>query len=165
MSRWTAMAAVASLFLVGVLTGALGMFVYDSRKASGPPPPGPALHERGPRGGPDRGHGRRGFGERLFRELDLSEEQRAAIDTIVAESREEGERLRREFGPVLREHMRRTRDRIREVLTAEQRERFDALDRQQRRRSERFLLGRPDAPGGPSPGPPEPPEDEDPTGR
>jgi Spy/CpxP family protein refolding chaperone len=144
------MAAVAALFLVGVLTGALGMYVWESRTSDGPPRPGPGMHERGPRGGPGWGRGGRGFGERLMRDLDLSEEQRTAIDTIVAESRAEGERLRREFGPVLREHMQQTRERIREVLTEEQRERFDALNREHRRRAERFLLGRPEPP-------PEPP--------
>jgi Spy/CpxP family protein refolding chaperone len=147
------MAAVAALFLVGVLTGALGMVVYDKRfadrdpVAQGPPPEG-----RGPRpGGWDRRM--RGFGERMFAELGLREEQREAIDAIVAESREESERLRREFGPRLREHMRQTRERIREVLDEEQRERFDAMLRQQRRRADRFFMGRPEGPREP-PGPP-----------
>ncbi len=81
------------------------------------------------------------FAARLERHLDLTEKQRRLIDEIVAESRSEANALHDEMLPRVREHMRRTHDRILEVLTPEQRERFEELSSRHHRRAERFFLG------------------------
>ena len=61
----------------------------------------------------------------------------------VADTRRaESEKLHEELLPRVREHMDRTRDRIREVLTPEQQEQFESLRRHHHRRYEHFLLGR-----------------------
>lgn len=126
------MAAVLSLFLVGVLIGGLGVHVWYATRPPGPPPPGPARGER-MHDGP--------FGPRLMRTLDLTDEQRERIEAILEESRREAESLREEIAPRIREQAERTRARLAEVLTPEQLERFDALMRRHGPRGERFLLG------------------------
>jgi Spy/CpxP family protein refolding chaperone len=123
-SRWAALALVFTLFVVGVCVGALGMHLYDAHWKRGPEPPG----------------GER-FIARLERELNLTDEQRQRIDEIVEESRREGDALHREMLPRVHEHMRATRQKIREVLTREQRARFEELNREHRRRAEHFFLG------------------------
>ena len=65
----------------------------------------------------------------------------------MAESRVEGHALREEMRPRVTEMMRRTTERIEEVLTPEQRERFAELQEQHRGRAERFMLGPPGGPG------------------
>lgn len=145
MKRHLALVYVAGLFLLGILVGALAMHLYY---AVGSP-----AHPRFP--GPGRAH-RPDFSQRLERELDLTPEQARRIDAILAESRAEGEALHAEMLPRVREQMERTRARIAEVLTPEQRDRFEELNRRFRGRAERFFLGhRPGRRDEPGP-PPEP---------
>jgi len=130
------MAAVLSLFVVGVLVGGLGVHVWHVR-ADGLPRVDRPVH------GGDRdarGH-ERVIGQRLMDELELTAEQRTQVEAILEESRAEAEALRRDVGPRLREQLQRTHDRIVEVLTPDQRERFEALRRRHRPRAERFMLG------------------------
>jgi Spy/CpxP family protein refolding chaperone len=151
--RSVALIAVAVLFAVGVAVGVLGMHLYYAREI--------ARHG----GGGDLGVQR--FARHLDRVLDLNADQRRRIDEILEESRREGDALHREMLPRVREHMRRTADEVRAVLTPEQQARFDELQRRHRRRAEHFFLGRgrgrpgpfgPRRPRGPQPGPPpEPP--------
>lgn len=122
MTRVSALSAVAALFLVGVLVGALGMHLYHvGATPGGSPPPEPG-HGRGPWA---LVSGR--FLERLNHELDLTPEQRDEIERLVLQSRRELEELRSELRPRVEESMRQTRDRIREVLTAEQARIFDEM--------------------------------------
>jgi Spy/CpxP family protein refolding chaperone len=83
----------------------------------------------------------RGFEGQLRRELHLSREQVAQIRAILDDGHAESERIRGELAPRIREHMERIHDRIMDVLTAEQRERFDELHERHRRRADAFLLG------------------------
>ena len=144
MSRRAALAVVVTLFVVGVCVGGLGMHLVDTHRVRDSVPPG----------------GERFIG-RLERELNLTDEQRQRIDEIVEQSRREGDALHREMLPRVREHMRATREQIRDVLTPEQQVRFEELNRQYRRRAEHFFLGggrrgrgrRPPR-GGPPPDPP-----------
>jgi Spy/CpxP family protein refolding chaperone len=142
MRKAGAWATVVAVFLVGVVVGAFGLHVLYGHDLVDPPfrkgPPG----GRPPGGGPPGG----GFGsgrhiQMLEERLDLTPEQAAQIHEILRESHAEGERLRREFEPQLRRHMDETRRRIDEVLTPEQREEFDGMNRRHRRRVERWLLG------------------------
>lgn len=126
MKRSLALVAVAGLFLLGIVVGSLGMHLYDARR---------------PFDGPPRGGTRHDFhAERLDQLLDLTPEQERRIEEIRRESRAQSEALHEQMLPKVREHMERTRQRIEEVLTPEQRQKFNELAEQQRARFERFVL-------------------------
>jgi hypothetical protein len=104
------------VFLLGAAVGGLGAYLGNKWNVFD-------WH----RGGPDRA---RGAVESLTRELGLSPDQQARLQTILAETgqkyRETWERSRRE-----NEEIRQTaRQRIREILTEEQKPRFEELLRQ-----------------------------------
>jgi Spy/CpxP family protein refolding chaperone len=132
--RWQALAALGGLFVLGVVSGALGAHLYYARALDRPPGPPPFLG--------------RPMGHHLERGLDLTPAQRRALRQILAESRREAEQLRGELAPRMREVMQRSEARIREILDPEQRRRFEELQRHHRRRSERFFGG-PGHPHGP----------------
>ncbi len=137
MNRFSAFASVAALFLVGVLVGGLGTHLLSVNR---PHRPGP--------GGFRGDH----FLELLERDLALTADQMHRIDQILEQSHAQGDALRREMLPRLRNAMAHSRDRIREVLTAEQQAKFDELQQLNRRRAERMFLdrgGRPGRPGHP----------------
>ena len=132
MKRSLAFVYVVGLFLLGIVIGGMAMHLHYASRF---PPPG----SHGP--GMRHGEPMHSFSGRLERQLDLTAEQKRQIDEIVALSRTEGSALHEEMLPRVREHMRRTHDRILEVLTPEQRERFEELSSRHRRRAERFFLG------------------------
>jgi len=136
MRRPVALLSIACVFLVGILVGALGTHLLYVRSL-----PQPAELSRvgrpGLQGGPVAGPW---LVERLERRLGLSEEQRREIDEILRQSREESDALHEEMLPRIREQLERTRQRIFEVLTPEQREEFERL-RKEHRGAERFFLG------------------------
>jgi Spy/CpxP family protein refolding chaperone len=167
MKRPVALLSIACVFLVGILTGALVTHLLYVRSF---PQPGerPRFERPGMRGGP--GGGPR-FVERLQNQLGLTPEQRSEIDEILRQSRIESDEIHEEMLPRIRAQLDRTRQRIFEVLTPEQREEFERLRKEHRGRAEQFFLGgemrrgRPGRRGGrgplPPPGPP-PPGDEPP---
>jgi Spy/CpxP family protein refolding chaperone len=126
--RWQALAALAGLFVLGVVSGALGAHLYYARALERPPGPPPFFAPL--------------MGPRLERMLDLTPVQRDEVRIILEESRRDAEALRGDLAPRLRELMERSHRRIDELLTPEQRRRFDELRRSHRRREERFLGGR-----------------------
>lgn len=168
MSRTVAVISVLALFLAGLSIGVLAMHLYQMGQFAGPAPPFD---------GPPQGR----FLHALERELDLTPEQQKQIQKIHQESHRKILELRRELRPRLERQMDETHDRILEVLTPEQQERFKELEREHRRRMDRFFLGegrfggrgrrhgpprdkppdvRPDAPPDmPPDAPPEPPPD------
>jgi|SRR5690606_34473392 len=83
------------------------------------------------------------YADQLARDLDLSPEQKAEIERILADQREETQALMNEFHPRFRALVGETRRRIDAVLTPEQRARLDEIQR------ERAQRPRP----GPRPGP------------
>ncbi len=127
MTRLMAMMTVLGLFAVGVLTGGFSMHLFHGNDVSGPDRRG--VH-------PAR------FIGRLQHELELSAEQYSRIEQILQNASAEAEALHEEFLPRVHEHMGRTRDKIRTVLTAEQQAKFDEVQRRHRRSAEQFLLGR-----------------------
>ena len=133
MKRWQALLALAGLFVLGVVSGSLGAHLYYARALDRPPGPPPFFGGR--------------MGPRLERHLELTPEQGEQLRAILDETRREAEALRRELGPRMREVMQRSEERIREMLTPEQRQRFEELRRQHRRRSERFFGGPGERPG------------------
>jgi Spy/CpxP family protein refolding chaperone len=117
---------VASAFVLGGVTGAALDGAYRL-KAGGPPC-------REGRGG--RGRERGGF-EEMRRDLGLSDEQAAGVRAVLEQTREEYRALRAEARPRYEGIRQGARERIRALLTPEQRERFDrkAAERDARRRS------------------------------
>ena len=73
------------------------------------------------------------FLRRAARELDLTGEQQDKLDKIIKDSQE---RARKVLSPYLREEMQRTRTEFRDVLTAEQRPKFDELLKQQQQQQQ-----------------------------
>ena len=149
MKKSTALFAVIAVLVLGILLGILGTHLFYAQKFR--------------KAGSWSEMASDFFAHRLERELGLSAEQRQAIERIMEESRVEGHAMREEMRPRVEEMMRRTSERISEVLTPEQRQRFAELRREHRGRAERFLLGPPggrDPRGGPPrrdrppPGPP-----------
>ena len=127
MKRRQALVALAGLFVLGVVSGGLGAHLYYARSLDRPPGPPPFFT--------------RFMGPRLERLLELTPEQQVQMREILDESRREAEALRRDLAPRMHEVMERGESRIRELLTAEQLERFEGLQRRHRRRSDRFFGG------------------------
>ncbi len=87
------------------------------------------------------------FAARLERELDLTEEQRDAIGTILDEAHEAAEALRTDIRPRVGRLMMDATERISGVLTDDQQRRFEELRARHRGRAEHFFLGPPGPPG------------------
>ena len=132
MKRSLAFVYVVGLFLLGILIGGMAIHLHYARQF-------PPLGMHGPGRGP--GGSMRSFSGRLERLLDLTDEQKRLIDEIVAQSRTQAEAFHEEMLPRVREHMQRTHESILEVLTPEQRERFEELRSRHHGRAERFFLG------------------------
>ena len=91
--------------------------------------------ERSPERG-RQGSGERGaeFRERLARELDLDENQRAQLDAFVEGNHAEARAFWEDTHTRYRELRRRFREQLREILTEAQRERFDSWTSEMERR-------------------------------
>jgi hypothetical protein len=136
---FVAIAAVVSLFFVGVVVGALGTHLFYAKQLRQAAAPPEAFV--------------RGFEMQLERALDLTPDQMTSIREILREGHLESERLREELRPRVRAHMERMHARIDEVLSPEQRERFEEFRERQGRRADMFFLGPGHGPGhGPPPG-------------
>ena len=127
MKRWQALIALTGLFLLGIVAGGLGAHLYYARALDRPPGPPPFFGGR--------------MGPHLERRLDLTPEQGEQLRQVLEESRREAEAMRHEMAPRMRQVMERAEQRLQEILTAEQRQRFAELRRNHRRRSDRFFGG------------------------
>jgi len=130
--RTAALAAVLALFLVGVVVGVLGTHLYYAHRLGRP--------------GAPQGMIARSFEEHIARELQLTDEQRGRMAAILREGHDEAERIRAELSPRVREHMRSVHERLLEILTPEQRRRFEELHELHPRRADAFFLGPPPHP-------------------
>jgi Spy/CpxP family protein refolding chaperone len=127
MRRSTAIAAIAALFLVGVLVGVLGTHVFYLRHLQ---QPGWLLKT-----------GTRLLAAELKRSLDLTPEQQRQVGAILADAQQDAFALRREMMPRVIAILDRTHSRISAVLTPEQRERFERLRERRASRWRRVLTG------------------------
>lgn len=129
-ARWTAL----GLLLLAFLAGALGGIAAD-RLLGAPATDAGDLPRRGGAGRPGAGPGAI-FppGVQLARELGLTPQQRRQIQTILAEERQKADSVMRAVRPLLQARYDSSLQAVREVLTAEQRERFDRLREQRRQR-------------------------------
>ena len=111
MNRWRVILAAAVIFLAGVGTGAVVTRTFAPRivKRTHVTQPLPT--------GPDR---RQEYISRLDRELQLSPEQRAKAESILAESQKRMKEIWEPMEPQVKEEYRRTRREISEILSPDQ---------------------------------------------
>jgi len=102
-------------FVLGAVTGGVALSLYQMQS-------GWWWHSRG-----DGARFQQYLLRRLTRELDLRAEQRDRVESILRESGAEFARLREDIRPRFREIRTHTRERIREVLDAEQQQKFERL--------------------------------------
>ena len=130
MNSWKVILATMVIFGAGVVTGGLLVLHSESIRAprvlrgAGLNRPGQPL---------SAGLLRIEFLRRAGRELDLTPQQRERLDQIVKASQE---RTRKAMAPYLRVEIQNTEKDIREVLTPEQRTRFDQLLKQQQQQQQ-----------------------------
>lgn len=113
----------------GALLGILGDRLLASQRSD--EAPAMVAPVQGSRGGMIAGSR---YGERLAQRLDLSDVQRARIDSIFAEEQVRARELSREFQPQFRALADQTRERVEAVLTPEQLEQMRAMRQQRMRR-------------------------------
>lgn len=135
-SKWQLRAAAVVIFLLGVAAGTLAPLAYRGWA----------------RGNRTQQHRRDRF-EQMLERLELNDGQKAQVKQILGETREQFRALRREREPREQELRRQTDERLRQVLTPEQWEKFQTEMRERRGR------GRGGRGGGP------PPDEKQPGGR
>lgn len=164
MNIWKIICATLVIFITGVFTGGLLVSYTDfaaqkrrgdseNRRGGNPPFVAP----RGPRDPPAivrplRGLNRE-FLQRLDAQVQLSPEQRDQIEKIISEGQTRNKELWDRIAPEMHQEIIATQKRIREVLTPEQRARFEELMKQQRPEG-REDLPQPGRPRNRRPGPP-----------
>jgi hypothetical protein len=130
-NSWKVILATMVIFGTGVVTGGLLVRhverggIRHSQHAGGvvrPPQPSPGVM-------------RIDFLRRMERELDLTPAQRDPIDKILKDGQEQMKKLMETIEPRRREEFKKTVEEFRAVLTSEQRQRFDALAKQQQQRA------------------------------
>jgi len=130
-NTWKVILATVVIFVAGVVTG--GLVVRHSAQAPAPVRP----HDAGAaRLAPPYSAGglRLEFLRRAERELRLNPDQREHIDKILQASQERTRKLMEPVAPELRAELERTKDEFLEVLTPEQRTRFEVLVKKQQQR-------------------------------
>ncbi len=120
MTRWKVILAAFIIFVAGAATG--GVLVHSYA----PPPQVPKNQVRQ---GPFNGDHRRGYLQRLDKELQLTTEQHDKIEKILADSQERMRKLWEPVSPKAKEEYAATRKEISEVLTPEQREKMKNMRR------------------------------------
>lgn len=143
--RAQAVLVLALALTLGALIGILADRALAGRRMDGPMPAG--------RGTPPRGATISGirYTEGLAQRLELSSDQRARIDSILANNRVRARELTSQFQPQFRALAEETRNRVEAVLTAEQREQLRAMRQQRMRRGEMRPRPRGDVRPGPRP--------------
>lgn len=128
--RAQAALVLALVALVGALVGILGDRIVAQQRADSAPDSTTrdVMQRRGD--GPRRGPGMSRFADQLETRLDLSPDQRAAIENIIAEEQQRVRALTAEFQPRFRLIAQQTRERVDSVLTPAQREELRAMRRQ-----------------------------------
>jgi Spy/CpxP family protein refolding chaperone len=126
-NTWKVILATMLIFGTGVVTGALVGRNYTAKEPI-------SLHQRNmvqPRtvGAYSPGGLRLEFMRRAQRDLDLSPGQRERVDKILKESQERTRKIMEPVAEDLRAELERTKQEFQEVLTAEQRARFEELMR------------------------------------
>jgi hypothetical protein len=127
--RSTAIAAIAALFLIGVLVGVLGTHLFYLRQIRQP-------------GGLAR-LGAHLMVADLQRRLALDPDQRRQVEAILADATHETAAVRREMTPRVLAILDRSRERISAVLTPEQRRELERYRHAHSERLRHLLLSAP----------------------
>jgi Spy/CpxP family protein refolding chaperone len=123
--RTAAIASILAIFALGVAVGGLGMhlfYVHQFRHTG-------ALSALGTRW----------IAADLSRQLDLTDAQKTQIDAILEDSRREARQIRAKVMPGISELMARTHARIAQVLTPEQRAKFEQYHHDRHDRIRRLI--------------------------
>ncbi|MCL6565209.1 MAG: hypothetical protein K6U09_02190 [Acidobacteriia bacterium] len=124
---------VAAVFVLGLALGALSMHLAAERYW-----PGYGAKKEYRERGRDPQSERMRLVERLTRELALTAEQQQQLEQVLAETSARYDAIYEEIRPRLRQVREEGRNRIREFLTPEQREKFEAwlhkIDEERRKR-------------------------------
>jgi Spy/CpxP family protein refolding chaperone len=151
-NAWKIVCATLVIFIAGIVTGAslvrfaqggprawrLQHPVVDNRAQPNPTNPNsPSAPHPPSTVNPTPGLLSREFIQVLEWQLRLTSQQRERINTIMAEGQEHVRELRARIDPEMRKELQQTRERIRSVLTPEQREQFEQLMKRSARRNER----------------------------
>lgn len=107
-SKWQIRGVIILVFVIGFLAGALSLNLYRGW---------------GRRGGPPRGD----RFDQLSKRLQLRDDQKPKVKQIFGDSREQLLALRKESEPRVSEIRQQTDGRLKEVLTAEQWQRFEQM--------------------------------------
>ena len=129
MNTWKIILATMLIFGTGVVTGAL--VVRNSDRGQGLRPRN--ISQARPVGTFSPGGLRLEFLRRAQRDLDLNPEQRERIDKLLKESQERTRKIMEPVAPDLRAELQRTKEEFQQVLTPEQRMRFEELMKKQLR--------------------------------
>lgn len=115
MNRWRVILAATVIFLTGFATGGVVVRTYAPKivKRTHVSPPLPIGHDR-----------RQEYIAKLDRELQLTPEQRAKVEDILAESQKRMKEIWDPMEPQVKEEYRRTRREISDILTPEQQEKM-----------------------------------------
>jgi Spy/CpxP family protein refolding chaperone len=155
--------ATLVIFGAGVVTG--GLLVHQTTRPAGRPFPGfgPNQPMAGQSGQPGQfgsqrippNEQRMEFLRHMTRQLELSQEQREKVERIIRDSQNRTKTLWEPVAAKMNDELRKTDDRIREVLTPEQRQKFEEMrSRMREGREGQKLMNRPGGPAGPgNPGP------------
>lgn len=148
MKIWKIILATLVIFGTGVITGGLLVGVADGMRGYRPhgparnahlpqaTTPAPAVsntpHERDPRmtlplGVPPRRQFPKDFLERLDRELKLTPDQRKQIDQVIDEGQKHTKEIWERIAPEVRQEMKNSREQILNLLSPEQKTRFEEL--------------------------------------
>jgi len=172
--EWKVILATLVLFSSGVVTGGLLVHLTSGKPARVRPVTMPGLVP------PNVRDNVRPFTQerfdyirRLTHQLELNPEQAAKIEKALSESQHRTKAVWESVQPRMNEELRKAREQIRDVLTPEQRQKFDEMNKQRPRKDGRFdqpmLRGpgepMPVPPGGPRPGQPAPFRPEQPRNR
>jgi len=129
-NSWKVILATMVIFGAGVVTG--GLVVRHAQRANADlPRPLRAAAQFRAALPPVAGLTRIEFLRRAERDLDLNRDQRERIDRLLKESQLRTRRLMEPIDPQIREELRRTKSEFLDVLTPEQRARFEDIVKQQ----------------------------------
>ncbi len=127
MNAWKVILATVVIFGAGVVTGLL-LGPHSRGLVSSSAQPGSSTGhptQSGPSGGL-----KLEFLRRMQRELGLTPEQRQRVEAIISQGQERTRKLMEPIAPQLREELQKAKQEFCEVLTPEQRTRFDQLWKQ-----------------------------------
>jgi Spy/CpxP family protein refolding chaperone len=157
--EWKVILATLVIFGAGVLTG--GLLVHQTNRVPGRPFPsfGPGQPQLGQAGQPNQfgsqrippNEQRMELLRHMTRQLELSQEQRKKVERIISDSQTRTKTLWEPVAAKMNDELRKTDDRIREVLTSEQQQKFDEMRARMREgREGQKMMNRPGGgPGGP----------------